>query len=105
MMGAGLTVGRALYLGAKGQMRPPGKHVKERFERKTFVVEEWNDAAHPMRFDLTETSLWNAIKMYYQNARRVVHDSEGGKMAVPSPPSRAPEMVSYSAPHYFAVNG
>ena len=63
MMGAGPTEGRALYLGAKGEMRPPGKHVKDRFEDKTFEVEEWIDAADPMRFEMTATSLWDAIKM------------------------------------------
>jgi len=39
------------------------------------VVEDWIDA-NPMRYELVNTSLWDATKMYYQNTRRVVHDAE-----------------------------
>ena len=66
------TLGRDLYLG-KGELRPPGKHVKHRFEAKTFEVEEWIDS-EPARFVMVTTSLWDAVKLYYQNCRRVVHD-------------------------------
>lgn len=66
------AVGRNLYLG-DGELKPPGKHVKYRFEAKTFEVEEWIES-EPARFVMETTSLWDALKLYYQNCRRVVHD-------------------------------
>jgi hypothetical protein len=69
-------LGRRLYLG-EGGLEPPRPRVKQLFEAKDFVVEEWIDA-DPVRFELVNTSLWDAVSMYYHYIRRVVQNAELG---------------------------
>lgn len=71
-------VARNLYLG-RGELKPPGKHVKDRFEKRTFQVEQWIES-EPPRFVMETTSLWDALKLFYQNCRRVVHDEVADDM-------------------------